>query len=391
MPAAQSAIRNPQSPIPPLRLAVLISGSGRTLENIQHTILAGDLHAKITLVISSRANVYGLERAANLGLPSAIVARKTFNSPSEFSDVIWKQIREAGADYVCLAGFLSLITIPPDFAGRVINVHPGLLPSFGGKGMYGHHVHEAVIAAGCKLSGCSVHFADETYDTGPILMQRACDVLDDDTPDTLAARVFEEETKAYPEALKLIAQGRVILKGQRARIVPAIPDMVARAKRFSEIAHDGQLRKDGQPYATHPAAVVGLLREHGMSDADVITAGYLHDTIEDCGITQDQLARAFNPRVAAIVQELTIPPEDSEKERKAAYLVSHAPMLSVEARWVKLADRAHNLSELKSRTPERRVSYARESFELAEALKPWPCGGLGKLILERAATFTMKA
>ena len=159
--SAQSAIRNPQSAIPPLRLAVLISGSGRTLENIQQCITDGELNAKVSVVISSRPGVFGLERAANLGLPAVVVPRKQFKSPSEFSDVIWREIKSAGgADFVCLAGFLSLITIPKDYAGRVLNVHPGLLPSFGGKGMYGHHVHEAVIEHGCKLSGCSVHFAD---------------------------------------------------------------------------------------------------------------------------------------------------------------------------------------------------------------------------------------
>jgi formyltetrahydrofolate-dependent phosphoribosylglycinamide formyltransferase len=377
----------PPIEVQPYRLAVLISGGGRTLENIAAAIGRGDFNAKVTTVISSRPGVKGLERAARLGIPSHVVPRKQFNSPAEFSDVIWPIIREAGADLVCLCGFLSLITIPPDFAGKIVNVHPALLPSFGGKGMYGHHVHEAVIAAGCKVSGCTLHFADETYDTGPILVQRTCDVLDDDTPDTLAARVFEEECKAYPQAIKLLAEGRVILQGHRARVVPAIADMLERAKRFSEIAHTNQTRASGAPYALHPAAVVGLLREHGMSDPDVLTAGYLHDTVEDTGVSTDQLARAFNPRVASLVAELTIPPEfEKPSEKKSAWLVQHAPTLSPAAKWIKLADRAHNISELASKDAARQVRYAKATVPLLEALKPWPSEGLARRIIEGLKT-----
>jgi len=366
----------------PLRLAVLISGGGRTLENIASAIASGDLHATVTTVISSRPGVLGLTRAANLGIVASVVERKQFNSPAEFSDVIWQQIRQAGADLVCLCGFLSLITIPPDFAGKVINVHPALLPSFGGKGMYGHHVHEAVIAQGCKLSGCTVHFADESYDTGPILVQRSCDVLENDTPDALAARVFEEECIAYPQALKLLAQGRVIIKGNRTRIAPMLDDMLERARQFSEIAHEGQFRVGVLPYATHPASVVEILKAHGQSDPDVLMAGYLHDTMEDSGVTQNQLARAFNPTVARIVAELTIPKEHEEpSEKKNAWLLSHAPKLSEQAKWIKLADRAHNVSQLSAKSPERQQRYVKATKLLVEALKPWPCESLGLQII----------
>ncbi len=366
----------------PYRLAVLISGGGRTLENIMAAISRGDFNATITTVISSRPGVFGLTRAANLGLPAAVVARKEYNTPSEFSDVIWEKTRAAGADLVCLCGFLSLITIPPDFQGKIINVHPGLLPSFGGKGMYGHHVHEAVIAHGCKVSGCTVHFADDTYDTGPILIQRTCEVLDDDTPDTLAARVFEQECLAYPDAIQMLAQGRVILQGTRARILPVIADPIERARRFSEIAHDGQFRTGGLPYATHPAAVVALLREHGMTDPEVLAAGYLHDTIEDTGVTAQQLERAFGPRVASIVSELTIPAEYEETtKKKNAWLLSHAPQLSVEAKWIKLADRSHNVEQLSAKTRDRQLRYVKSTVPLVEALRPWPSEGLAKRIL----------
>ena len=192
-----------------MRLAVLLSGGGTTLQNLAECITRGELNAQITLVVSSNPEAYGLTRAKNLGLPAAIVSRKAYKTTAEFSDVVFGQIRAARAELVCLAGFLSLLKIPDDFAHRVINIHPALLPNFGGKGMHGHHVHEAVIAAGCKVSGCTVHFADQTYDTGPIILQRECPVLPDDTPETLAKRVFEQECIAYPEAIRMIADGRV--------------------------------------------------------------------------------------------------------------------------------------------------------------------------------------
>lgn len=203
---------------PTLNLAVLLSGSGRTLENIQQEINAGKLNARIKLVISSSPKAYGLERAAKLGLPAMTVHRKLFQDNRSFSEAIWPHIRQAEVDMVCLAGFLCLLSIPPDMEGRVINIHPALLPAFGGYGMFGHHVHEAVLAAGCKITGCTVHMADNTYDTGPIIVQRACPVLENDTCDSLAARVFAEECIAFPQALHLFQQGRVKLQGRVARI-----------------------------------------------------------------------------------------------------------------------------------------------------------------------------
>ncbi len=119
-----------------------------------------------------------------------------------------------------MGGFLKRLTIPDDFANRVANIHPALVPAFCGDGFYGHRVHEAVLEYGAKLSGCTVHFADNQYDHGPVIVQRAVPVLDDDTPDTLAARVFEAECEAYPEALRLIAAGRVTVEGRRVRIKP---------------------------------------------------------------------------------------------------------------------------------------------------------------------------
>ena len=123
-----------------------------------------------------------------------------------FSETIFDLCRKADVDLVTLAGFLCHLEIPDDFAGRVMNIHPALIPAFCGKGMYGEKVHAAVLERGCKVSGCTVHFADNEYDHGPIILQRAVPVLDDDTPDTLAARVFEQECEAYPEAIRLLGK-----------------------------------------------------------------------------------------------------------------------------------------------------------------------------------------
>jgi phosphoribosylglycinamide formyltransferase-1 len=202
----------------PLRLAVLLSGGGRTLQNLAEHIAAGDLDAIVATVIGSKADAYGLQRARNLDVPAHAAARKDFDSADAMNAHIWRLIREAQADLVVLAGYLRVLPIEPDFTHRVVNIHPALLPGFGGHGMYGHHVHEAVLAAGCKVSGCTVHFCDEQYDTGPILVQQCVPVEEGDTPDTLAARVFDAECRAYPRAIQLIAQGRVRVDGRCVRI-----------------------------------------------------------------------------------------------------------------------------------------------------------------------------
>lgn len=190
----------------PIRLAVLISGGGRTMLNIAQEIGLGRLPAEIGLVIASRADAAGIERARSMGLEVHVVPRKQFADTTAFSDAVWSLIRPANVDLVCLAGFLSMLHVPTDFLGRVMNIHPALLPKFGGHGMYGHHVHEAVLAAGEIESGCTVHLCDNEYDNGPILLQQKCPVLPTDTPDTLAARVFEQECIAYPKAILKWAQ-----------------------------------------------------------------------------------------------------------------------------------------------------------------------------------------
>jgi len=208
-----------QSAGPPIRLAVLLSGSGTTLQNLLDHIVDGRLRARVELVVSSNAQAFGLERGRRAGVATAVVERKAAGSREEHSRRIFDLCRQAGADLVCLAGFLQLILIPDDFHLRVLNIHPALIPAFCGKGYFGHYVHEAVLAYGAKVSGCTVHFADNQYDHGPILLQRSVPVLEDDTPTTLAARVFAEECIAYPEAIQLIADGRIRVDGRRVRIL----------------------------------------------------------------------------------------------------------------------------------------------------------------------------
>ncbi len=204
----------------PIRLAVLLSGGGTTLQNLLDRIADGRLRARVVQVISNRADAYGLERARIAGVPAAVVDRKECGTRTAFSKRIFDLCRTAQAELVCLAGFLQLIEVPDDFLGRVMNVHPALIPAFCGKGYYGHHVHEAVLAYGAKVSGCTVHFADNQYDHGPIILQRPVPVLDDDTPDTLAARVYEQECEAYPEAIRLFGEGRLRLAGRRVLTGP---------------------------------------------------------------------------------------------------------------------------------------------------------------------------
>ncbi|AWM40747.1 Phosphoribosylglycinamide formyltransferase [Gemmata obscuriglobus] len=197
----------------PIRIVALLSGGGTTLQNLIDRIAAGTLNARVVGAVSSRPDAFGVTRAGRAGVPVRVV--RAAPRRASFADEVWAAVRGFAPELVCLAGWLHLLTIPDDFKHKVLNIHPSLLPAFGGKGMYGHHVHEAVLNYGAKVSGCTVHFADDTYDTGPILVQRCVPVNDADTPDALAARVFEAECEAYPEAIRLIAEGRVAVQGRR--------------------------------------------------------------------------------------------------------------------------------------------------------------------------------
>ncbi len=211
---------NARDPRSPLRIVVLISGGGTTLRNLIRKIAAGELNVRILLVISNTVGAGGLRVAHEAGIPAEVLPSRDFTAQEAFSRAIFDRCRAVDAELAVMGGFLKQITIPPDFLNRVTNIHPALIPSFCGKGLYGHHVHEAVLAYGARLSGCTVHFADNHYDHGPVILQKAVPVLDDDTPDSLAARVFEAECEIYPEALRLIAAGRVRVEGRRVRIAP---------------------------------------------------------------------------------------------------------------------------------------------------------------------------
>ena len=209
------------STIPPLKIAVLISGSGRTLKNFLELAAEGQLPVDVRLVISSSPTAGGLQYAVDAAVPTEILVRKNFSSAQAYGDAIFDACRTAGVDCVVMAGFLKLAPVPNDFSGRVVNIHPSLIPAFCGHGMYGHRVHEAVLEYGAKVTGVTVHFVDSEYDAGPIIWQQPVPVFDDDTADTLAARVFEAEKEAYPHVLRLLAAGKIKLDGRRVRIVAA--------------------------------------------------------------------------------------------------------------------------------------------------------------------------
>ncbi len=204
----------------PLPVAVLLSGGGRTLANLLAHIERGEVHASVRVVVGSRGRLGGAAVAQEAGVPYAVIPRKDFADTDAYSDAVWRFLAASGVRLVVLAGWLHRLRVPPEWAGRVLNVHPSLLPAFGGQGMYGRHVHAAVLAHGCKVSGCTVHLADDTYDTGPIVAQRCVPVRDDDTPDTLAARVFAAECAVYPQVIAAFAAGRVQIAGRRVTLLP---------------------------------------------------------------------------------------------------------------------------------------------------------------------------
>jgi formyltetrahydrofolate-dependent phosphoribosylglycinamide formyltransferase len=213
----------------PLAIAVLISGSGRTLKNFidlaaEPASAGAGLPADIRLVISSSAKAGGLKFAEEAGIPTQVISRRDFPTgvagDGPYGDAIFAACRAAGVDWVVMAGFLKLAPVPADFTGRVVNIHPALIPAFCGPGMYGHHVHQAVLESGARVTGCTVHFVDNEYDHGPIIWQQPVPVFDDDTPDTLAARVFAAEKEAYPHVLRMLAAGPQRGDGSRSGTYP---------------------------------------------------------------------------------------------------------------------------------------------------------------------------
>jgi phosphoribosylglycinamide formyltransferase-1 len=205
-----------------LRIAVLISAGGTTLKNLLEKQSNGQLDLDIVQVISSNPHAAGLSHAAAAEIASRTVRPADYETPEQFSEAIFQPCRAADVDYVVMGGFLKHVLIPGDFENRVINIHPGLIPAFCGKGFYGARVHQAVLDHGAKVTGCTIHFVDDQYDHGPIILQRVVSVENDDTAESLAARVFAAECEAYPEALRLLASGRVRVDGQRVSIAPSL-------------------------------------------------------------------------------------------------------------------------------------------------------------------------
>ena len=203
---------------PRLGIAVLISGTGRSLQNLQAQIEAGNLDAEIRLVISSSERAAGAAWASNRGLATRVIRRNDFSDAAAFGEANFTAIRSAGADLVVMAGYLKLLPIPADYEQRVINIHPALIPAFCGAGMYGDRVHQAVLDYGAKVSGCTVHFVDNEYDSGPIICQRVVDVDPDDTSSDLADRVFAAELELLPQVVQWIAEGRIHVTGRQVRI-----------------------------------------------------------------------------------------------------------------------------------------------------------------------------
>lgn len=189
-----------------LPIAVLISGGGTTLKNLIDRKAQNTLAVDFRLVVSSNPKAKGLEYAQEASIPARVIRKKDFVDGQAHSDAMFEAIRESGAKLVVMGGYLEHLLIPDDFEKRVINIHPSLIPAFCGKGMYGLYVHQAAIEFGVKVSGCTVHFVDNQYDHGPILLQRTCEVLEGDTPEMLQKRVFELEREALPDAINKIAQ-----------------------------------------------------------------------------------------------------------------------------------------------------------------------------------------
>lgn len=206
------------------RIAVLVSGGGTNLQALLDAEARGKIvNGEIVAVISSSPKAYALERAKNAGVPGYVIARRDYDSNQAMTLALVSKLQELEIDLVILAGFMTIITkeMPDAFPNAIINIHPALIPSFCGKGFYGLHVHEAALSYGVKLSGATVHFVSEECDGGPIILQKAVEILPGDTPETLQRRIMEQaEWNLLPEAASLFCQGRLKVEGRTVRILP---------------------------------------------------------------------------------------------------------------------------------------------------------------------------
>jgi phosphoribosylglycinamide formyltransferase-1 len=206
------------------RIAFLLSGSGSTLQNLIDRREKGQLDIEIAAVLSSKPKAFGLERARRHGIPAHAVDRRAYQDENGFNDALHRVLEEYDPELLVLGGFLSKLQLRERYAaGRAMNIHPALIPAFSGKGFYGERVHRAVLESGVKVTGVTVHFLDEEYDTGPIILQEAVPVLDDDTAESLASRVQEKERELFPKAIQLFAEGRLRIEGRWVRILPPSP------------------------------------------------------------------------------------------------------------------------------------------------------------------------
>ncbi len=227
----------------PLKLSVLVSGGGSNLQAIIdrfHASERGRRLARVCLVISDKETAYGLERAAGAGIDTMVIRPADFSSSHEFGEKLIEAFKRYEIDYIVLAGYLKMI--PPNviksYRNRMINIHPALLPLFGGKGMYGIRVHKAVLESGMKVSGATIHFVDEEYDHGPIIAQQTVPVLSSDTPESLAARVLEVEHVLLPWTIEQIAEGRVSVEGRIVSVAVDVEEILATERRKRGETHE---------------------------------------------------------------------------------------------------------------------------------------------------------
>lgn len=212
-----------------LRIGVMVSGQGRgtNLQAILDACVSGEIPGQVVVVIGTRRDAPAMERAQAAGVPTVVISpRKYEGDEAGYGEALLRALRRHDVGLICLAGYMRMlpVVVVDAYRGRIMNTHPALLPLFGGQGMYGEHVHRAVLESGMKVSGCTVHFVDEQYDHGPIILQTAVPVQEDDTPQTLAARVLPAEHRTYVQAIRLFAEGRLAIEGNRVRIRASADD-----------------------------------------------------------------------------------------------------------------------------------------------------------------------
>lgn len=207
----------------PLRIAAFASGRGSNLEAILQNIEMGKLNAQVVVVISNRSKAGALEIARQREIPAFHISQIQFENEDDFASALLKVLTNYETQLVVLAGYLKKVPlrVVRAFKNKILNIHPALLPAFGGKGLYGHFVHEAVLEYGCKVSGATVHLVDDEYDTGAPIVQRCVPVENDDTPETLAARVLKVEHQIFSEAIQLFSEKKIQMEGRRVRILSA--------------------------------------------------------------------------------------------------------------------------------------------------------------------------